>query len=183
MKKGFFAIILCVAFSVLFAFSGCSNSEVSQRLSEDEYEVSQRLSEDEYIEGLEYNFKEYSKTISTLFSALEYGVTEFEAIDPDQYEQEYQKAKTALNNIAALTPPEEYSELDSKLKSGVSRELEYVESLNEYYSHIKNYPDLSENDLSEMGRIVEEIENIVSGDYIFAEAFSEIFTHYNSKTE
>ena len=48
MKKNFFAIILCVAFSVLFAFSGCSNSEVSQRLSEDEY-----------IEGLGYNFKEY----------------------------------------------------------------------------------------------------------------------------
>ena len=174
MKKEFFAIIFCVAFSVLFAFSGCSNSEASQRLSEDEY-----------IEVLGYNFKEYSKTISTLFSALEYGVTEFEAIDPDRYEQEYQKAKTALNNIAALTPPEEYSELDSKLKSGVSWELEYVESLNEYYSHIKNYPDLSENDLSEMERIVEEIENIVSGDRdnTLGEAFSEIFPHYNSKTE
>ena len=172
MNKRIFAVILCVAFSVLFVFSGCSNSGGSQQLSEDEY-----------IEELKYNYHEYVRTISTLFSVLEYGESDFEEIDPDRYEQEYQKAKTALNNSAALTPPEEYSELHSKLKSSVSRELEYIESLNEYYSHSKNYPNLSDDDLSEMERIEEELNDILSDNSLFANVIFEIITYYDSKTE
>ena len=167
MNKKLVAGILCVVFPILIIFSGCS---------------SQQLSEDEYIEAVASNFKDYSGTISTLFSVLEYGVNSFEEIDADEFEQEYQKAATALDNLAALNPPEEYSDLDSKLESGVSQELAYIECLNEYYSHIKNYPDLSDDDLSEMERILEECENIVSGDSVLADSVLEIMAYYNNKS-